>query len=59
MTDEKLQTEKIYDDLKSVIIQIVSETPNDMSLGVKMRLFADSLKNDVILSPEQLERKTI
>lgn len=59
MTNEKFSDGKNYDDLKSVIMRIVSETPNDMSLGVKMRLFASSLKDDLILKPEQLEGKTI
>jgi|LauGreDrversion4_2_1035121.scaffolds.fasta_scaffold130725_3 hypothetical protein len=59
MTDEKLQESRNYDDLKNLIIQIAKETPNDMSLGIKIRLFTESLKNDIILRPDQLERKTI
>lgn len=59
MSNEKLPNEKSYDHLKNIILDIVKETPNDMSLGVKIRLFAESLKNDVILNPSQLERKTI
>ncbi len=59
MTNEELQENKNYDQLKNLIIQIAKETPNDMQLGTKIRFFAESLKNDVILSPEQLQRKTI
>ena len=59
MTNEELQEKENYENLKNLIIQIVRETPNDMHLGTKIRFFAESLKNDVILSPEQLERKTI
>lgn len=59
MVNEKPQTEKNYEDLKTTILKIVSETPNDMSLGIKMRLFAESLKSDTILSPEYLKGKTL
>jgi hypothetical protein len=58
MSDE-LQTPKNYEDLKDLILTITSETPNDMTLGVKMRKIASSLKDNKPLDIKELTTNSI
>ena len=53
MSDE-LQAPKNYEDLKDLILTITRETPNDMTLGVKMRKIASSLKDNKPLDIKEL-----
>jgi hypothetical protein len=58
MNDE-LKTPKNYEDLKDLIISISDETPNDMSLGVKIRKISNSLKYGDQLDIKELNKNTI
>ena len=53
------QTPKNYEDLKDLIIKITQETPNDMTLGVKIRKIANSLKENKPLDIKELTNNTI
>ena len=57
--NNELQTPKNYEDLKDLIIKITQETPNDMTLGVKIRKIANSLKENKPLDIKELTKNTI
>lgn len=57
--NNELQTPKNYEDLKDLIIKITQETPNDMTLGVKIRKIANSLKENKPLDIKEPTKNTI
>jgi hypothetical protein len=46
-----------YQELKKAVIEIVQETPNDSLLGNKMRVFTQSLSEDIILENKDIQSK--
>ena len=57
--NNELQIIKTYEDLKEFIIKISHETPNDMTLGNKIRKISDFLKMDKSLDSDKHNKITI
>ena len=57
--NNEIQTIKTYEDLKELIIKISHETPNDMTLGNKIRKISDFLKIDKSLDSDEQNKITI